>query len=280
MHKFLYVGNRAYVLEAMRKSGLDIVGVIAPEASYLAQDSEAQKFTGRKGLLGMIAAHDFDILISNGCPYILPVTDLSAAHAGAAFINIHPSYLPDMKGAHPVTGALLHGRSSGATCHVMSEAVDEGPIIAQTEIPMTDDLEDGYLQALAFAAEVEVFHRALACDFKPLVKQPKTQNHHMHYHRTAEDFMLRPTMATPEILRRVRAFSDRPESAYFQNGDAVIGSRRAEIVTNPYARTLYVDAKTGEVVAAWRHGFCLRCADDVIKFTDISGKVPDMGQIL
>jgi phosphoribosylglycinamide formyltransferase-1 len=47
-------------------------------------------------------------------------------------LNTHPSLLPDFKGWHAVRDALAAGvNETGCTVHVATEALDDGPIIAQ-----------------------------------------------------------------------------------------------------------------------------------------------------
>ena len=42
------------------------------------------------------------------------------------YVNIHPSFLPDLRGIDPVLGSILFKRDAGATCHIMSEKIDAG----------------------------------------------------------------------------------------------------------------------------------------------------------
>jgi formyltetrahydrofolate deformylase len=53
-------------------------------------------------------------------------------------INIHHSFLPAFAGAQPYRQAYERGvKIIGATAHFVTEALDEGPIIAQSVIPVT-----------------------------------------------------------------------------------------------------------------------------------------------
>lgn len=55
------------------------------------------------------------------------------------FINLHHSLLPRYRGAAPVQYALLDGcRSTGITVQHVAYAMDEGDIILQEEIPLSD----------------------------------------------------------------------------------------------------------------------------------------------
>jgi formyltetrahydrofolate-dependent phosphoribosylglycinamide formyltransferase len=59
-------------------------------------------------------------------------------------LNIHPSLLPNFKGAHAVRDALAAGaKESGCTVHLVSEEVDAGEIIAQSKVTvLADDIEE------------------------------------------------------------------------------------------------------------------------------------------
>lgn len=52
-------------------------------------------------------------------------------------LNIHPSLLPDFKGAHAVRDALNSGvKESGCSVHLVTEEMDAGEIIAQAKVPI------------------------------------------------------------------------------------------------------------------------------------------------
>jgi len=55
-------------------------------------------------------------------------------------LNTHPSLLPEFKGWHAVKATLAAGvRESGCTVHVATEALDDGPILAQRRVPVYDN---------------------------------------------------------------------------------------------------------------------------------------------
>ncbi len=59
-------------------------------------------------------------------------------------INIHPSLLPEFKGANAVEDAINAGaKKSGCSVHYVTEQMDEGPIIAQSVVDVlpSDDKE-------------------------------------------------------------------------------------------------------------------------------------------
>lgn len=85
-------------------------------------------------------------------------------------INIHHSFLPAFVGARPYHQAFERGvKIIGATAHFVTEALDEGPIIAQQVIPVdhTHTAED--LQRAGRDIEQLVLARALKLVFEDRV---------------------------------------------------------------------------------------------------------------
>ena len=78
-----------------------------------------------------------DLLVSAGFGTVVP--GVATAYAGR-MINTHPALLPAFKGWHAVRDALAAGvKVTGCTVHVVTEAVDEGPILAQEAVPVLPD---------------------------------------------------------------------------------------------------------------------------------------------
>jgi formyltetrahydrofolate deformylase len=68
--------------------------------------------------------------------------------AGKA-INIHHSFLPGFKGANPYRQAHARGvKLIGATAHFVTSDLDEGPIIAQSVLPVDHSKDPGELREL------------------------------------------------------------------------------------------------------------------------------------
>jgi methionyl-tRNA formyltransferase len=59
--------------------------------------------------------------------------------AGRPPVNVHPSLLPDLRGAAPVQWALLRGyRRSGITTQNMAREMDAGDVLLQEEFPVSE----------------------------------------------------------------------------------------------------------------------------------------------
>lgn len=96
-----------------------------------------ERFTSKElwaqTLLANVEHHQPDLVVLAGFMKVLP-TNLVSALKGK-LINIHPSLLPEFKGAHAVRDALAAGVSkTGVTIHYVDEGVDTGEIIVQTEV--------------------------------------------------------------------------------------------------------------------------------------------------
>jgi phosphoribosylglycinamide formyltransferase 1 len=78
-------------------------------------------------------------------------------------INIHPSLLPLFKGLHTHEQALEAGvRVHGCTVHFVTAGMDEGPIIAQTAVPVLNGDTADSLALRVLSVEHETYARALA----------------------------------------------------------------------------------------------------------------------
>ncbi len=77
-------------------------------------------------------------------------------------LNIHPSLLPAFPGLHAQRQAWEHGvKISGCTVHLVTEGVDEGPIVAQAAVPVYDDDTADTLAARILAEEHRLYPLAL-----------------------------------------------------------------------------------------------------------------------
>jgi phosphoribosylglycinamide formyltransferase-1 len=77
-------------------------------------------------------------------------------------INIHPSLLPAYKGLHTHQRALDAGdKVHGCTVHYVRQDVDDGPIVAQAEVPVLPGDNADILAARVLTAEHRLYPHAL-----------------------------------------------------------------------------------------------------------------------
>jgi phosphoribosylglycinamide formyltransferase 1 len=78
-------------------------------------------------------------------------------------LNIHPSLLPAFPGLHTHANALAAGvKLHGCTVHLVTETMDEGPILAQAAVPVLPGDTEASLAARVLVQEHRLYPAALA----------------------------------------------------------------------------------------------------------------------
>jgi len=127
--------ERAAALDRARAAGI--------EALYVNPKDFADREAFDLALVRELSARRVGLVCCAGFMRILSPA-FTRAFAGRA-INIHPSLLPSFPGLHAQRQALDEGvKVAGATVHFLDAgAVDTGPIILQSTVPVhADDTED------------------------------------------------------------------------------------------------------------------------------------------
>lgn len=84
-------------------------------------------------------------------------------HYAGRLVNIHPSLLPAFAGLHTHARALAAGcRFAGATVHLVTEVLDDGPILAQAVVPVLPGDTPEQLAARVLTQEHRIYSRAIA----------------------------------------------------------------------------------------------------------------------
>ena len=269
------IGNRCGVVrEIGRFPQLRLTRVFALAESLL--DRECGQYSAdvvrfalsdRRQVCEQIAVCDFDLLLSHGCPFILPVSELRRHHQ--RFINVHPAPLPRMKGMHPVNGAFLRGENFlGATMHDMEDHVDAGRIIEQGTIELTADLDLGLAYRLVFDLESDVFRRGM----QKLIDsgfqdqgEPQSGDDSFYTRRRGDMRIDFRTMSNDEIVRRVRAFGIASQGVIAEFGRFQLRVFDAESMFNPHLLVKYAAAEPGTVLLQYEKKWLVRSRDGVIK---------------
>jgi len=77
-------------------------------------------------------------------------------------LNIHPSLLPKYKGLHAQKQALEAGDlESGCSVHVVTQAMDSGPILLQCQVPILAEDTVDQLSDRILAAEHDAYPKAI-----------------------------------------------------------------------------------------------------------------------
>ena len=158
----MLVSGSGTILEAMVRAGLEVALVAADRrcrgldvafgAGIETLLVSREQFGGfaptfdREGftteLTDALRSRDIDLVAMAGFGTIV-TGSFHVAYPGRV-LNTHPSLLPVFKGWHAVAQALTSGVSeTGCTVHIATEALDDGPILAQRRVPIEpDDTEE------------------------------------------------------------------------------------------------------------------------------------------
>ncbi len=137
----------AVVTQPDRKVGRKQV-VTPPPVKQLAVEHglpvfQPEKLAGSEEMKALVEM-DSDLLITAAYGQYVPTQLLNAPKHRS--INVHASLLPKYRGAAPIHYAVLEGEEkTGVTIMYMEKKMDAGNIIAQREIPITDEDDTGTL---------------------------------------------------------------------------------------------------------------------------------------
>jgi phosphoribosylglycinamide formyltransferase 1 len=88
-----------------------------------------------RSLVSVLEDHGVDVVAMAGFGTVFGA-EIFKAFPGRV-LNTHPALLPSFKGWHAVRDALAAGVTvTGTTVHIATEAVDDGPVLAQEEVPI------------------------------------------------------------------------------------------------------------------------------------------------
>ncbi|QTN18698.1 phosphoribosylglycinamide formyltransferase [Brevundimonas sp. AJA228-03] len=95
--------------------------------------------------------------------YMRVLTPWLVGRWAGRMLNIHPSLLPKHPGLDTHARALAAGDTeAGCTIHIVTDGVDEGPILAQSAVPILPDDTTASLARRVLQAEHALYPRALA----------------------------------------------------------------------------------------------------------------------
>ncbi|KAA9370705.1 phosphoribosylglycinamide formyltransferase [Ochrobactrum quorumnocens] len=120
----------------------------------------ASKDAHEDAILEALALLNPDIICLAG--YMRLLSGKFIAPYEGRILNIHPSLLPLFPGLHTHQRALDAGmKLAGCTVHLVTEGMDEGPILAQAAVPIIDGDTEDSLAARVLKAEHKIYADAL-----------------------------------------------------------------------------------------------------------------------
>ena len=152
----LVVSNRpdAGGLAVAREKG---VAVAAVDHRPFGKDREAHE----RAVDAVLDAHRIEVVALAG--YMRLLTSWLVQRWAGRMLNIHPSLLPKYPGLDTHARALAAGDvEAGCTVHLVTEGVDEGPVLARAAVPILADDTRASLAQRVLTAEHRLYPRALA----------------------------------------------------------------------------------------------------------------------
>ena len=237
-------------LEALLGEGFDVVAVVtrpdkpqgrsrsesvAPPVKVAAQAEEVpvlqpDRPTGAEFLARLRAlAPDVGVVVAYG--HILPPELLGLPRHG--MINVHPSLLPELRGAAPIEWAILNGLSqTGVTIMQMEAGLDSGPILLQIPHDIDPDVTGGELSEHLSEMGAQALVEALALlEAKQLTRRAQDHARATYAAKvTRETRRIHWSDPAERVARVIRAFDPAPGAWTELGGREVklFGARVAE----------------------------------------------------
>ncbi len=169
-----------------------------------------------------------DYIIVAGFHKILKNNIINAAKLGA--YNIHPSLLPDLRGATPLVWALKYGlTTTGVTLHELTKDIDEGDIIYQEKVKISIwDNQETLGEKIAIKAHeilMKFIDDAIAGRCLKRIRQSHENASYLPK-RTEEHGILDFRMNLSDLYNHIRSM-DPKTGAFIQFNDTKVRLRRA-----------------------------------------------------
>lgn len=215
-----------------------------------------------------------DLMVTASYGAWLPEELLKASRLGV--VNIHPSLLPQYRGAAPVARSILDGREkTGVSFMLTDSGWDTGPLIAvYSEIILPDDTAGSLEERLAGLAGDKVVHVIEGFDRGILKPVPQAGEPIYAEKVSTDETWLNWTLEAEELERKVRAFQPSPGART---------SLRGRMLKVTAARVSGIPASPGEVVVdggTLRAGCGGKNSLEILRLQPASGSEMTAGQFL
>jgi methionyl-tRNA formyltransferase len=175
----------------------------------------------------LLCQHSPDLIVVATFKQILKVNVLKVPVLGV--INFHLSLLPRYRGPCP-TNAVLYcdENTTGMTIHYVSEKVDEGNILLQKSIVISDVKDDGELRKrmALLAGELTPEVIGLFADYSKPVGSPQNHNFASYAPKPVpEDGYLELATNIDTIRRKMKAYNPMPGTSILIEDERVVIDR-------------------------------------------------------
>ncbi len=208
-----------------------------------------------------LAALQPDLAVVTAYGQYLPKSILAIPRLG--FINIHPSLLPEYRGAAPMQWAIADGKiETGVTIQQVVSKMDAGPILAQRTVPLDPDETLLTIEPRLAALGAEML-LAVVDQLERGTAEPRVQDEsRVTWARKLqkEDARMDWTLAARTLHNRVRGFQPWPGTF------CMVGENRLRVLRT---RVEGGSAAPGTMVAAGGEGPVVACGEGALCLLEV-----------
>ncbi len=189
-----------------------------------------------------LTGSDWDLFIVVAYGKIIPSWLLAKPKYGT--INVHPSLLPQLRGASPIRSAILNDiQKTGVTIMLMDEKLDHGPILYQEETPIgsenwpiSGEALDKIMAHQGGKMLAKIIPKYTAGEITPISQNHQEATFCTKISKDMSELKINP-YDLPEgkeayqILLKIRAFAGWPETFFIHEGKR-FKIKQADIVDN------------------------------------------------
>lgn len=152
---------RAVIANRADAAGLSIAAAHHVPQRVIDHKNFASRDEFDRALAAVVDEFQPDLIVLAGFMRVLGADFI--ARFSNRIVNIHPSLLPAFPGLHTHRQALSAGvKIHGATVHMVTAVLDNGPIISQAAVPVFADDTEQTLAARVLAQEHIIYPQAIA----------------------------------------------------------------------------------------------------------------------
>lgn len=204
-----------------------------------------------------------DLIITCAYGQIIPKALLDTPRLGC--INIHASLLPKLRGGAPIHKAIIEGHSkTGITIMYMNAKMDEGNIISQEEVVITETET-----ASSLHDKLQIVGRDLLLKTLPSIiagtNERRAQNSDeatYAFTLKREDEKIDFKKTKRQIYNQIRGLNSWPGAYVMFNGKILK-------VWSSYVTDNYFPVFNGEITAIYEDGFGVKVSNGEIVFTEV-----------
>jgi methionyl-tRNA formyltransferase len=204
------------------------------------------------------------IIITCAYGQILPKKLLDYPPLGC--INVHASLLPKLRGGAPIHRAIIKGYSkTGITIMYMSERLDAGRIISQTETPISDSDNVGSLHDRLSIIGRDLLIKTLPDIITGNINPVKQEEEDATFasNITREDERIDYSKTKKEVFNRIRGLNPWPGAYSFLEGKIF------KIWSSRIGEDGHFDKLDGEIIRLYDDGIGVKVANGEVIITEI-----------